>query len=217
MQGCKAATVTFLIIPIEEENMKKHFLVVLLLSFSLAAKAGFAEVPTWNLDKAHSNFYFSVQHIFSKVNGHFADYSGTIKFDPNNLAESKILFEIEVDSINTHNSKRDKHLLSEDFFNEAEFETMKFESKEITAAGNNVFNIEGTFTVKGKEYDLTLPLTFAGVKDHPMMKNTKVAGFNGTLSIDRLKYGVGGGKFFDAGVVGKDVDILVSLEVLNNT
>lgn len=197
--------------------MKKLLFTALLLTFFLSAHSSYAEVPSWNLDKAHSNFYFSVDHIFSKVNGHFGDYSGTIRFDPNNLAESKIIFEIEVDSISTYNAKRDKHLLSEDFFNESKHKTLRFESNTITDAGNNIFNVNGTFTVKGKEYDLVLPLTFAGVKDHPMMKNTKVAGFNGTITIDRLKHGVGSGKFYEAGVVGKDVDIFVSLEVLNNS
>lgn len=195
--------------------MKKRIFITLFLSILLSAHYSAAEIPVWNLDKAHSNFYFSVDHIFSKTRGHFEDYSGTIKFDPNNLADSKIVFEIQVDSINTYNGKRDKHLLSEDFFNEPDFPVMRFESSEITASGNSNYNVKGTFTVKGKEYDMTLPLTFAGVKDHPMMKNTLVAGFNGSVTIDRLKHGVGTGKFYEAGVVGKDVDITVSLEVLN--
>ena len=47
------------------------------------------------------------------------------------------------------------------------------------------------------------------------MKGKSVAGFNGKLTIDRLAYGVGTGKFLDYGVVGKDVDILISLEVIS--
>ncbi len=195
--------------------MKKSIFITLLLSIFIYVHNGAAETPVWNLDKAHSNFYFSIDHIFSKTRGHFEDYSGTIKFDPNNLPDSKIIFEIQVDSINTYNGKRDKHLLSEDFFNESDFPLMRFESSEITAAGNNLYNVKGTFTVKGKEHDLTLPLSFAGVKGHPMMKNTQVAGFNGSVTIDRLKHGIGSGKFYESGVVGKDVDIVVSLEVLN--
>lgn len=195
--------------------MKKSIFITLLLSIFLWTHNSAAEIPVWNLDKAHSNFYFSIDHIFSKVRGHFDDYSGTIKFDPNNLAESKIIFEIQVDSINTYNGKRDKHLLSEDFFNEPDHPVIRFESTEIASAGDNFYKVKGTFNVKGKDYDLTLPLAFAGGKDHPMMKNTLVAGFNGSISIDRLKHGVGTGKFYEAGVVGKDVDIIVSLEVLN--
>ena len=39
-------------------------------------------------------------------------------------------------------------------------------------------------------------------------------GFNGTISIDRLAHGVGSGKFHQMGIVGKDVNVLVTLEVL---
>ncbi len=40
-----------------------------------------------------------------------------------------------------------------------------------------------------------------------------MAGFNGKVVIDRLAYGVGNGKFHTMGVVGKDVEVFVSLEV----
>ncbi len=91
---------------------------------------------------------------------------------------------------------------------------MTFESVKITDLGNNVYQVLGKFTVKGKVYDLTLPLTLAGVKDHPAVKNKEVIGFNGELTIDRLDYKVGTGKFYEMGIVGKDVEILVTLEAL---
>jgi polyisoprenoid-binding protein YceI len=41
-----------------------------------------------------------------------------------------------------------------------------------------------------------------------------VAGLDARLTIDRLEYHVGDGKFYKMGVVGKDVDILFTLELL---
>ena len=189
--------------------------IVFCVSILLAAQSNAAS-RTWEIDKAHSNFYFSVDHIFSKVRGFFGDYYGEVHFDPNNLAESKLVFEIEVKSINTAIPKRDKHLLSPDFFDEAAHPKMTFASNKIVSTGENTFDVHGTFTVKGKDYDLVLPLTLEGIKDHPMEKGKEVAGFNGSLIIDRLAYGVGTGKFFEYGVIGKDVDILVTLEVLSD-
>lgn len=46
------------------------------------------------------------------------------------------------------------------------------------------------------------------------MKGKQVIGFNGDLTIDRLAYKVGSGKLFDYGIVGKDVEIAISLELL---
>ena len=196
--------------------MKKIITLFSVLCFSVLFVAqSHAEVRSWELDKGHSNFYFSVDHIFSKIRGYFGEYSGEILFDPDNLAESRMMFEIDVKSIDTAIAKRDKHLLSEDFFDAAAHPKMVFSSNKIVATGADSFDVHGTFTVKGKDYDLVLPLTLAGVADHPMKKGQEVAGFNGTLTIDRLAYGVGTGKFFEYGVVGKDVEILVSLEVLS--
>jgi len=195
--------------------MKKIIGLSLLLLFFISAHTSLALAKSWELDKAHANIYFGVDHIFTQIRGHFDEFSAKINFDPEDLAASNFFFEIEVDSINTNNGKRDKHLRSADFFNESDHPVIQFQSTSITATGTNTYDVAGTLTMKGKEYDFILPLTLAGVKDHPMVKGAQVAGLNGELSIDRLEYGVGSGKYYKLGVVGKDVDILVALEVLS--
>ena len=187
------------------------FSVLILLLFSLTS----ALARSWEIDKAHTNFYFTVDHIFSKVRGVFNEYTGEIVFDPDNLAGSRFYFEIKVDSINTNIAKRDKHLQSPDFFDAGQFPLLTFESKTITDKGEGRYDVAGVFTVKGVSYDLVLPLQLAGVKEHPAVRGKDVAGFNGTLTIDRLAYKIGTGKFYDLGVVGKNVDILVTIEALS--
>ncbi len=195
--------------------MKRFNIFTITLVFLvLAGQTVVAAARDWQLDKAHSNFYFSVDHIFSRIHGHFNDFSGEVKFDPKNLAESSFYFEIKTDSIDTNIAKRDKHLQSGDFFDTAKFPVMTFKSTKITEVGNHMYEVLGKFTVKGEAYDLTLPLTLAGVKGHPAVKDKEVIGFNGGVTIDRLAYKIGTGKFADMGVVGKDVEILVSLEAL---
>ena len=199
----------------EEYIMKRLSVVSLALLFLLVSTQPLlAAARNWEMDKAHTNFYFTIDHIYSKIRGHFNEYSGEVKFDPKNLADSKFLFKIETASIDTGVAKRDKHLQSADFFNVDKFPLMTFESTKITDAGNGLYNVLGKFTVKGEEYELLLPLTLAGIKDHPAVKGKEVIGFNGKITIDRLAYKVGDGKFFNLGVVGKDVEILVSIEAL---
>ncbi len=197
--------------------MKRFSCLVLAgLFLVLTGQSALAAVRSWELDKAHSNFYFRIGHIYSKINGQFNDFTGEVKFDPSNLAESKFLFEIKTVSINTNIAKRDRHLLSGDFFDADNFPLMTFESTKITDVGNNVYQVFGKFTVKGEVYDLTLPLTLAGIKDHPAVKGKEVIGFNGTLTLDRLAFKIGTGKFYDMGIVGKDVEVLVTLEALSD-
>lgn len=196
--------------------MKKTASLIIALGLLLSSSAAIAAARSWETDKAHSYIYFDIDHIFSSIRGHFNEFNLETSFDPDNLADSKFMFDIEVDSIDTNITKRDKHLLSADFFDSGKFPKITFESTEITAAGDNRYNVAGTLTIKGKPYNLTLPLELVGVAEHPAKKGTEVAGFNGTVTIDRLVHGVGNGKFYEMGVVGKEVDIFVSLELLSN-
>ena len=185
-------------------------LAVLLLSGQHASAAARA----WELDTDHSNVYFSIEHIYAKVQGRFDTIAATVHFDPTKLTESRFDFEIKVDSIDTGIKQRDDHLRSADFFASSDHPLITFTSNAVTAAGEGVYQVAGTLTVKGKSRDLVLPLTLAGVKDHPTTPGKEVAGFNGRLTVDRLALGVGDGKFYKMGLLGKDVDVLVTLELL---
>jgi polyisoprenoid-binding protein YceI len=195
-------------------NKKMLFPLVVVFLVGLIISPLHAEVRSWEIDKEHTNFYFSVDHIYAKVQGRFTDFNGTFLFDPDNLKDSEISFEIKVKSVDTGNSKRDKHLLSEDFFYASEYPLITFVGNNITKAGENIYNVKGKLTIRGVSSDLVLPLTYGGTKDHPLSPGMVVAGFNGRVILDRLTYNVGDGKYYKMGAVGKDVDILVTLEVL---
>jgi polyisoprenoid-binding protein YceI len=49
-----------------------------------------------------------------------------------------------------------------------------------------------------------------------MKKLLCLAGFEARFTIDRLEYHVGSGKFYRMGVVGKDVNVTITLEVLRD-
>lgn len=48
------------------------------------------------------------------------------------------------------------------------------------------------------------------------MPGKVVAGLDASLKLDRLEYHVGTGEFYKMGVLGKDVDILVTIELLRD-
>ncbi|MBV5316307.1 MAG: YceI family protein [Desulfobulbaceae bacterium] len=196
--------------------MKKRipFTLVVVFLVGLIVAPLHAEIRSWEIDKEHTNFYFSVDHIYAKVRGHFTDFKGIFLFDPDNLNDSKISFEINVKSIDTGIRKRDEHLLSADFLEASKYPLMTFTSSSITKTGKNTYNVNGKLTIKDVSSNLTLPLTYAGRKDHPLSPGMEVAGFNGHLTLDRLTYNVGDGKYYQMGAVGKDVDILVTIEAL---
>lgn len=192
-----------------DKKSLSYMLVIILLVMGTHAHAS---APEWKIDPAHSGIYFRITHIYSSVNGYFNDFSGDIKFDPSNLNESRFAFKVKVKSINTNNSKRDGHLLSDDFFGAKKYPEMSFESKTIKHLGANNYQVEGTLTIKDVSKTITLPFIYFGFKQHPFDPKLDVAGFEARMSIDRLEYGVGNGKFYKMGTVGKDVDVLITLE-----
>lgn len=197
--------------------MKKYiytFSALLVLLFTTAPT--FASAPQWDIDPGHSGFYFGIKHIYAKVKGFFSEYEGTIYFDPANLKESRFDFTVQVKSVNTHNSKRDNHLLADEFFDAKKHPAMTFKSHTISHINGNQYTVEGVLTIKDVAQKITVPFTYFGMQANPFNPKQMVAGFEARMRIDRLAYHVGNGKFYKMGVVDKTVDILVSLEATRN-
>lgn len=195
--------------------MKKTICIpVLFILLITGMQYAYSAEKAWNFDTAHSRFYFTVDHIFAKVIGFFEDYSGTFIFDPDNLAGSRIDIAIEAKSINTNIRKRDNHLRSDDFFAVRNYPLITFKSKRITHKEGDLYEVTGDFTIKDVTQEVVLEMKYFGTKDNPLKEGEVVAGFETRLSIDRLNYHVGTGKFYAMGVTGKDIMLLVSLEML---
>ena len=191
--------------------MKK---IVLLLLFFLLLGPFQAAGQQWNLDTVHTNFFFDVKHTYATVRGQFMDFSGDVYFDPANPGKSRFDFVIKVDSVDTKQGKRDTHLRSPDFFDAAKYPLMTFKSSRISHGGSNKYIVEGVLTIKDVSRDVALEFVYHGQKDNPLKPGEIVAGLDTRLTIDRLEYHVGDGKFYKMGVVGKDVDILLTMELL---
>ena len=190
---------------------KRSVLFLIIMLFSAHA---YAAAPQWEIDPAHSSIYFTVKHIYSSVRGSFPEFNGTVMFSPDDLDGSRFDFEVDVKSIFTGNSKRDGHLNSADFFDSGKYPKMTFSSTAVKHVSDNRYVVEGKMTVKDVTQTVSIPFTLLGVTTHPFDKKSEVAGFEAPIVIDRLAYRVGDGKYYDLGVVGKDVDVLITLEVI---
>jgi len=190
----------------------KKILLILLFLLLMGQDQGFAQ--QWQLDPVHTNFYFEVKHTYAAVRGQFSEFTGDVYFDPDNPAKSKFDFVIKVDSVDTKVGKRDTHLRSPDFFDSGKYPVMTFKSSKVTPAGENKYIVEGMLTIKDVSKDIALEFIYHGQKENPLKPGEIVSGLDSRLTLDRLEYHVGEGKFYDIGVVGKDVDILITLEML---
>ena len=124
----------------------------------------------------------------------------------------KINFEIDVNSINTQNEKRDGHLKSEDFFYTKKHPKMTFKSTSFKKTKGNKYILKGNITMRGVTKFITLNVKYGGTaKDG--YGNTK-AGFIITGSLNRIDFGVAwNSKTKNGGLtIGEKINLVVKLE-----
>ncbi len=171
------------------------------------------DATMWKIDKSHTSVNFSINHFFSSVPGKFTDFDGMIHFDPNNLKGSKADFSVSIKSVNTDDTKRDKHLQSEDFFDAKTYPKMVFQSTKFEKKSDKKYLIHGKLTIKDVTKNVALPMKITGEMEHPMMKGTIILGVVIDTTIDRTDYEVGTGDWAATMVVGDEVKIHIPMEL----
>jgi polyisoprenoid-binding protein YceI len=190
--------------------MKKIFLVA---AIALMQTAVFAQAK-WNVDNAHSSVKFSVSHlVISEVEGGFKKFSGNVVSTKPDFTDAKVDFSIDVNSINTDNEMRDKHLKSDDFFNAEQYPSMTFKSTSFRKVSGNKYALTGNLTIRNVTKPVKFDVVYGGIaKDG--YGNTK-AGFKATTAINRFDYNLKWNSLTEAGgaTVGKDVTLDLKLEL----
>lgn len=174
---------------------------------------GVDKMTTWKVDAAHTDVSFQVRHMMvSKVRGRFDKVSGTIEGDPTDLENTIIKFDVEMDSINTANEDRDKHLRSADFFDVEHYPNMTFTSTNIVAKGDGEYDITGKLTIKNTTKNVTFKAEFEGKAVDPW--GNDVVGFSATGKVDRKEFGLTWNQALETGgfLVGDDIKISIDLE-----
>jgi polyisoprenoid-binding protein YceI len=187
--------------------MKQFSAFLFMLGLVLATGTAFA-ADTYKIDPVHSSIGFSVQHLMvSQVTGQFDSYDGTIVYNKDAIADTKVNATIQVASINTRNDKRDEHLRNSDFFDVAKFPTISFFSKQVTP---NL--ITGSLTLKGVTKEVSLPATILGPTKS--LDGSTVIGISASLKINRQHFNMTWNKALDQGgvAIGDDVTITINIE-----
>jgi polyisoprenoid-binding protein YceI len=188
----------------------------LALSALLALTAVASAAPaTYTVDKTHTLVGFEVRHIFSKVQGRFNDFSGTIVFDEKDPSAIRVDATAQARSVWTDNDRRDNHLRSADFFAVDSFPTLTFKSTNVTAAGKNKYKVAGNLTLRG----VTRPVVFdgeflgAGAFGIGGKAMGNKAGFVATTVVNRKDYGINWNKTLDNGGLMLSDEVTLTLNI----
>ncbi|WP_207534314.1 YceI family protein [Desertivirga arenae] len=189
--------------------MKKTFL----LAAALIVNTALFAQSKWGVDPVHSSVKFSVEHlVISEVDGQFKKFDGNIVSKTPNFSNAEISFSVDVNSINTDNEMRDKHLKSPDFFDAEKYPDMTFKSTSFKKVSGNKYLLVGNLNLHGVTKPAKFTVTYGGTaKDG--YGNTK-AGFKASTVINRFDYGLKWNNLTEAGgaTVGKDITIDLKLE-----
>lgn len=164
----------------------------------------------WTLDKGHSNVKFTVTHmVVSEVEGAFKTFDGTIESTKPDFSDAVVNFTVDVNSVNTDNENRDKHLKSDDFFNAEKFPQMKFQSTSFKPLGGNKYKLDGNLTIRDVTKPVSFDVTYGGSIN--TQRGAKI-GFKANTSINRFDYNLKWDRATEAGglVVAKDVVVSIN-------
>ena len=169
------------------------------------------QTSTWAIDQAHSVVGFSVRHMMvTKVSGQFERFSGTIAFDPANVAAASVDVEIETASITTRSADRDAHLRSADFFDAETYPTISFKSTSVEPKGDR-FRVHGELSMHGITRPVVLDAEFGGSGASPF--GHTVAGFEASTTFKRSDFGLSWNAALETGGVMVSDEIRISLDI----
>ena len=182
----------------------------------IASAEGIAPSGTYVNDAAHTRLLWSIRHMgLSNYTARVNDVSITLEYDADDIAASTVRADIDPRSVDTAfpGEKDFNAEISDDprILNAAEFPSISFVSRRVTATGDNTAAVEGDLTLLGVTRPVTLNATLNGeLAEHPFMKVPAI-GFTAEASFDRTDFGL---EFLSGPILGDQVDIVIQAEFI---
>jgi polyisoprenoid-binding protein YceI len=179
--------------------MKRYFFPLLaLLAATLAVAA-----TQWQMAPKQSTLRFVGKQAGAPFTGNFENFSADIRFDPNDLADSRFNVTIEMKSVNSKDKERDDTLRGGDLFAVQRYPEAIYRADRFADQGGGRFTALGTLTLRDETRDTPVDFTF--------QPSTEGVWLKGTATLKRLDFGVGQGEWKDTQWVSNDVRVEFAL------
>jgi polyisoprenoid-binding protein YceI len=178
-------------------------------AIALTSSLAVAAPTMFKLDVPHTQVYFTVNHLgFSNSTGLLNIKEGTLSFDDADWTKSKLDVTLNVGSLQMGDKTWNEHLSDKQFFNVAQFPTIRFVGSKVEKTGDNTGKVTGTMTLLGVSKPVSFQITKNKIDVHPMMKDKLYAGFSATGSLKRSDFGMNA----YAGAIGDMVSFRIEAE-----
>jgi len=168
----------------------------------LGAGAAAAEVDRWQIDYATSRLGFSAEQAGAAFQGKFRTFDADVRFDPRQLADSRVAVAIDMGSVDTANAERDDILRGDGWFEVAAFPRATFTAADFVATDGG-FVAHGDLTIRSR----SVPVDFS----FTMTRQDGVTTLHGSAELDRFAFGLGLGDWANTDWVGQHVRVEVVL------
>ena len=195
-------------------KMHRFRTLAFLLALFLAVSAA-AQTSIWTIDPKHSTAQFTVRHLaISNVSGNFTNVTGTLDLNEKDITQSQVSAVIDVSSVDTRVSDRDKDLRSPNFFDVEKYPTIEFKSKRIVNSGGKL-QVIGDLTMHGTTREVTLDVDGPTPELNDPWGNVR-RGFSASTTLNRKDFGLTYNHALKTGeaVVGDNVKIQIDLELI---
>lgn len=158
----------------------------LVFSFLFLIIFFFASAQKYTPVDAGSKVHFIIKNFGINTGGDFSGLSGEINFVPANIAASNFNVSVAVNTIDTDNETRDKHLKSTEYFDAEKYPLITITSAKISRTNKSAkgwYYFTGSLTLHGITKAIAFPFS-ALLKGNDYL-------FTGEFIINRLDFGVG--------------------------
>jgi cytochrome b561/polyisoprenoid-binding protein YceI len=181
-------------------------LVLLCCSFAVVCVPASAQqtnpITKWRIDQVHSKIVFTATQNNAPINGTFTGFDGSISFDPENLAESKVDISIPLNNVEITYDLVKQQLLSGEWFDTLRYPTTTYTASRFEKQADGSFHAFGVLTLRGVTHPVTLSFTL------PEYSPT-AARMEGKATLSRSAFGIGQGAWAKTDVVADRVDLVI--------
>ncbi len=182
-------------------------ILVLIISTAISFSEEITQLFVYKIDPVHSTILAKVRHLGAgNVYGRFDAMSGSFAINSADPSKSSVSIEVNSESVDTNNPKRDQHVKSSDFLNVLQFPTLSFKSTSVKKLDEKTYEVTGNFTAHGVTKPLTVQAVVVGVGKG--MKGEERLGLESIFTVNRSDFGI----TFMPGAVGEEVQITLEVE-----
>ena len=165
--------------------MRKTLLLALALLCAPAFAADYIQAPG-------SSLVFAGKYQGEAFTGRFPGFATTFRFDPKQLATSKLVVNIPLATAATSNADYEGELRGASFFDATKFPRATYIATKFRALGGNRYAADGALTLRGVSKPVVLEFTWTPGAA-PVL--------SGKAIVKRLAFGVGGGDWADTALI----------------